>query len=244
MTLEEAQRSRLARLLELAAPRDGHDVLEIGSGWGGFAIAAARAVACRVTGLTLSTEQLRLAGERAAAAGVGDRVAFELCDYRRARGAYDRIVSIEMLEAVGHENLGAYFAACDRLLKPGGRVLLQVITIPDQRYECYRRNPDWIQKHIFPGGHLPSLGVLCRAMAACSTLGVERVENIGPHYAPTLRAWRERFEARRDELERLGYDPRFQRKWRYYLHYCEAAFAERLLNDLLIVLARPGEEPA
>jgi cyclopropane-fatty-acyl-phospholipid synthase len=143
---------------------------------------------------------------------------------------------------VGHAYYGTFFAACDRLLSPGGRVVLQVITIPDQRYAGYRRNPDWIQKHIFPGGMLPSLTALARAMTRASTLTVEHLDNIGVHYAETLRRWRAACEAKTDDLAAMGYDAVFQRKWIYYLCYCEAGFQTRFTNDLHLVLARPGDD--
>ncbi len=237
----DAQRNKLRALIRKADIGATDHVLEIGSGWGGFAIEAAKSTGCRVTSITLSEEQLKLARERAKEAGVADRVSFELCDYRQANGLYDKIVSIEMLEAVGHEHFGTFFKACDRLLKPGGLVVLQVITIPDQRYDAYRLSSDWIQKHIFPGGVLPSLTALCRAMTVHSRLIVENLENIGPHYAQTLREWRERFVANLAEVEKLGFDREFQRKWIYYFCYCEAGFATRQINDLHLVLKRPGE---
>jgi cyclopropane-fatty-acyl-phospholipid synthase len=157
-------------------------------------------------------------------------------------GSFDRIVSIEMLEAVGHAYYGIFFSTCDRLLKPGGRVVLQVITIPDQRYNAYRRNPDWIQKHIFPGGMLPSLTELAKAMTTHSSFFVDHLDNIGIHYAETLRHWRRAFADSRDQLIKLGYDGDFQRKWIYYLCYCEAGFQSRFINDLHLMLRRPAEE--
>ncbi len=243
-TLEEAQRHKLHALIDKAGIGPDDHVLEIGCGWGGFAVAAVERTGCRVTGLTLSQAQYDYARERVRRAGLEERIAIELRDYRDVRGQFDRIVSIEMLEAVGHKYLGAYFAACDRLLKPGGRAVIQVITVPDQRYDAYRRNPDWIQQHIFPGGICPSLTALCRAMARDSTLVVQDVENIGIHYARTLTEWRARFLARWDEIAPLGFDERFRRKWLYYLAYCEAGFATRTLGDLILVLARAGEAPA
>jgi len=239
--LEQAQRRKLESILGKARLGPADHVLEIGCGWGSFALEAARTTGCRVTGLSLSREQVALARERVAAAGLADRVAIELLDYRDVRGQFSRIVSIEMLEAVGHDFYGTFFAACDRLLAPGGWAVIQTITIPDQRYEAYRRRPDWIQQHIFPGGHLPSLTGLCRAMTRHSRFVVEDLENIGPHYAPTLAEWRRRFERQREALLTLGFDEVFQRKWRYYFSYCEAGFAARLLNGLQLVLRRPGE---
>lgn len=239
-SLLAAQQNKLQKMIEKAGIRSSHHVLEIGCGWGGFAIKAARETGCRVTGITLSQEQLREASARVKSLGMEDRIEFLLCDYRQMKGAFDRIISIEMLEAVGHEYLGSFFEACDRLLKPDGVAVIQTITIPDQRYESYRRGCDWIQKHIFPGGHLPSLEVLCRTMTRSSQFFIEDLENIGPHYAQTLREWRERFLAAAPRLEELGFDETFRRKWEYYLSYCEAGFAGRYLNNIQIVLTRAG----
>lgn len=238
-TLEDAQLRKLRRLIDRARIEPRHHVLEIGSGWGAFAIEAVRRTGCRVTSVTVSERQLEFARERAAEAGLADRIDFQLCDYRRVQGRFDRIVSIEMIEAVGHDYLGGYFANCERLLSPDGLLVLQAITIPDQRYEGYRKSVDWIQKHIFPGGHLPSLGALVDAMTRSSRFHVESVENIGVHYARTLREWRLKFLQQRDAVRALGFDEMFLRKWEYYLAYCEAAFATRTLDDLHLVLTRP-----
>ena len=239
-TLHEAQLHKLRMLINKARIRAQDHVLEIGSGWGGFAIEAARSTGCRVTTITLSTKQRELAMQRVREAGLEGQVSVELCDYRRVQGQYDRIVSIEMLEAVGHEYFGTFFRRCDELLKPEGLVVLQVICIPDQRYDTYRRASDWTQKYIFPGGILPSLTVLSRAMTRHSRLIVEHLENIGPHYARTLKAWRERFLTARNQVRALGFDEVFLRKWEYYLAYCEAGFAARVINDLQLVLTRPN----
>lgn len=237
-SLLDAQLVKMRKLIDAARIKPEHHLLEIGSGWGGFAIEAARRTGCRVTSVTVSQRQLEEAQARAQTAGLSDRIEFKLCDYRHIEGKYDRIVSIEMLEAVGREYLGTYFSALDRALKPDGLAAIQVITIPDQRYMGYSRSTDWIQKHIFPGGHLPSLGAMLRAMTDHSTLHVESVVNIGPHYAPTLRRWLEAFDSKVDEIRALGYDEMFIRKWRYYLCYCEAAFAMRALDNLHLVLTR------
>ncbi|MCF7838373.1 MAG: DUF1365 family protein [Candidatus Marinimicrobia bacterium] len=237
--LATAQRRKMSVLIRRARLTAQDHVLEIGCGWGGFALEAVRQTGCRVTGLTVSPAQYDLARARVAAAGLTDRIDIQLRDYRDCQGQFDKIISIEMLEAVGHRYLGRFFAACDRLLKPDGLVVLQVITIPDQRYNAYRRRGDWIQKQIFPGGHLPSLTAMCRAMTRHSNLIVEELENIGPHYARTLCAWRTRFDAAHDRLDALGYDERFRRAWRYYFAYCEAGFAARYLNNLHLVLTRP-----
>lgn len=235
-SLEEAQRNKLHALIEKAGIAADHHVLEIGSGWGAFAIEAVRRTGCRVTTLTISQQQHDLAVERIREAGLADRIEVRLCDYRDVQGQFDRVVSIEMLEAVGHEYLGEYFAILDRVLKPGGRVALQVITMPDQRYEAYRQGVDWIQKHIFPGGHLPSLGAIQAAVAARSRLAVSGLENIGTHYVRTLQEWRRRFTAARAHVQQLGFDETFARKWHYYLCYCEAAFATRAIDTVHIVL--------
>ncbi|MDD4101069.1 MAG: cyclopropane-fatty-acyl-phospholipid synthase [Kiritimatiellae bacterium] len=237
--LASAQKRKLSRIIQLAALRPEHHILEIGCGWGGFAIEAAKQSGCQVTAITISAEQYALAAQRVIAEKLEEKVRVVMCDYRDMTGSFDRIVSIEMLEAVGHAYYGTFFAACDRLLNKGGRVVLQTISIPDQRYNAYRLNPDWIQQHIFPGGMLPSLTELCKAMTRHSLFTVEYIENIGLHYAETLRRWRAAFEQNRQELLKLSYDANFQRKWLYYLCYCEAGFQRRFINDIQIVLTRP-----
>ncbi len=238
-SLEQAQHAKYARLAQRAQiERDSH-VLEIGCGWGGFAVHAAQRYGCRVTGITLSAEQARHARERVAAEGLDDHVDIQIVDYRAVEGRFDRVVSIEMLEAVGHRYLGAYFAAIERVLADDGLVALQVITIPEQRYDRYRRRPDFIQRHIFPGGHLPSLEAMTAAMGRASRLTVEAVDNIGMHYAETLRRWRARFLERAEEVAALGFDARFRRMWEFYLAYCEGAFRSRYISDLQLLLTRP-----
>jgi cyclopropane-fatty-acyl-phospholipid synthase len=238
-SLEDAQLTKYRRLAEKARIDGGCHVLEIGCGWGGFAIFAASTYGCRVTGITLSEEQATLARARVQEAGVAELVDIRIVDYREVEGSFDRIVSIEMLEAVGHRYLGTYFATIDRLLAPDGLAAIQVITIPEQRYDSYRRRPDFIQRYIFPGGHLPSLEAMAGTMGRTSELYVDDVENIGMHYAETLRRWRERFLRRSDEVRALGFDDRFVRMWEFYLAYCEAAFLARYINDLQLVLTRP-----
>jgi cyclopropane-fatty-acyl-phospholipid synthase len=237
-SLEEAQEVKIdgiCRRLELAP---GVDVLEIGSGWGGFAIHAAEHYGAHVTSITLSQRQLDLARERAAAAGVGERIEFRLCDYRDVQGLFDRIVSIEMFEAVGFEYYKAFFAACDRVLRPGGRMLLQTITVPDERFDTYRRGYDFIRKYIFPGGLLASVGAINRTVQENTRLHIEWIQNIGPHYAPTLRSWRDRFMHHLPEVRRLGYGDRFIRMWEFYLACCEAQFAAQTLGDVQMVLEK------
>ncbi|MDX9755210.1 MAG: cyclopropane-fatty-acyl-phospholipid synthase family protein, partial [bacterium] len=238
----DAQKNKLRTVILKARNQASDHVLEIGSGWGGFAMEAVRQTGCRVTTLTLSTEQKALAEQRIAEAGLADRIEVKLCDYRHMQGQFDKIISIEMIEAVGHEFLGAYFQQLDRLLKPDGLVVIQAITIPDQRYDLYRKEGDWLQKYIFPGAVVPSLQALVNAMTRHSSLMVESLENIGPHYAPTLAAWRERLHTHKDAILALGFDTRFFRMWNYYFSYCEAGFATRTLNDLHLVLTRPNNK--
>jgi len=247
-SLEDAQRAKLRSMAEKARLRPGLRVLEVGCGWGAFAVMAAREYGCHVTAVTLSDAQYDHVVDLIARQGLEDQVDVRLVDYRDLDGTFDRIVSIEMLEAVGHRYLGTYFRALDRLLAPDGLAVVQVITLPDQRERAYRRRPDFIQRAIFPGGHLPSLTSMARAMTRRSQLFVEDLENLGPHYAETLRLWRERFLARVEEVRRLGFDDAFVRLWEFYLAYCEGAFLARYLNDLQLVLTRTtndtlGTEP-
>jgi cyclopropane-fatty-acyl-phospholipid synthase len=242
-SLLHAQRLKYRMIAEKAGLTEGDRVLEIGCGWGGFAEYAAGELGCRVTGITLSAEQARYARDRMRRLGLEDRVEILETDYRDVRGSFDAIVSIEMLEAVGHRYLDSYFTACDRLLRPHGRVVIQVITIPDQLYHRYRRGTDWIRKYIFPGGHLPSLGAIQNAIARNTSFVVDHLENIGAHYATTLRRWRARFWRRIEQVRALDFDDRFARMWSFYLATCEAAFADRKLGTLQLVLSRSGERP-
>ena len=241
VSLAHAQRTKNLRMARLAGLVPGSHVLEIGCGWGSFAEIAATELGCRVTGITLSEEQARFARERMRRAGVDDVVEIRVIDYRDLSGTFDAIVSIEMLEAVGHRHLGDYFAACNRHLAAGGRAAIQTITIPDQIYDRYRRGTDWIRKHIFPGGHLPSLGAIQSAVARTTPFVISRAEDIGPHYATTLRRWRLRFEQQVDAVRALGFDGRFTRMWGFYLASCEAAFAHRRIGNLQLVLQRTGD---
>jgi cyclopropane-fatty-acyl-phospholipid synthase len=241
-TLEQAQRLKyrlLARHLDI---RPGHRVLEIGCGWGGFAEFAAGELGARITAITVSRRQCEYARRRLARAGLDDHAAIELCDYRDVSGRFDRIVSIEMLEAVGRDYWDAFFAACDRVLAPGGRLGVQVITMPDHRFDAYARRADWIQKHIFPGGMLPSFLELCRSAARTTSLGVRHVQDIALDYARTLSQWRLSFLGALPEVARLGFDARFVRTWEYYLASCEALFATRSLGTLQVVWDRSGED--
>jgi cyclopropane-fatty-acyl-phospholipid synthase len=241
-SLNEAQLTKIQAIIDRAEIRSSDHVLEIGSGWGGFAIEAARRTGCRITTITLSTEQKRLAEERIQAAGLSNKIDVQLIDYRHISGSFDKIVSIEMIEAVGKEFLGDYFAAISKLLKPGGRAVIQAITIPDQRYETYCRGVDWIQKHIFPGSHIPSLGSLVQAISSRTSLLVQEVASIGLHYARTLKEWRIAFNKASQTLSDHRFNEEFQRAWNYYFAYCEAGFATSALNDIHLVLSKPKSD--
>ncbi|MDX6541035.1 MAG: cyclopropane-fatty-acyl-phospholipid synthase [Gaiellales bacterium] len=238
-TLAEAQQAKYRALADATRIGPADHVLEIGTGWGGLALHLARERGCRVTTATISREQHALATARVAAAGLAGRIDVVYSDYRQLEGSYSRILSVEMIEAIGHRQLGTYFATIDRLLAPDGLAGIQAILVPDQRYKLYRSQRDWIRKHIFPGGMLPSLEAVTTAARRSSGLMVHEVREIGPHYARTLRDWRERFLLRRPEVEALGLDLHFQRTWEYYLAFCEAAFATHALRDAQLVLTRP-----
>ena len=238
--LAAAQRAKLVGIAQKARLRPGDRLLEIGCGWGAFSLLAAREYGCSVTAITLSEAQFTYVRDLVEREGMADRIDVRLTDYRDLDGTFDRIVSIEMLEAVGHRYLGTYFRQVDRLLAPDGVAVVQVITLPDQRERAYRARPDFIQRAIFPGGHLPSLTSMSRAMTRHSRLMVEHLENIGTHYAETLRHWRERFRAEERRVRELGFDDTFVRLWEFYLGYCEGAFLSRYLNDLQLVLTRTG----
>jgi cyclopropane-fatty-acyl-phospholipid synthase len=236
-SLADAQRNKYAVIAERAGLRGGEHVLEIGTGWGGFALYAAGELGCRVTTITISPAQHRLATERVTAAGLTDQVRVELQDYRQVEGVYDAIVSIEMFEAVGAEYFATFFEACDRALRPGGRMSLQTIAFPDVAYEGQRRGANWIQTYIFPGGLLPSLAEIERALHRTHLL-IRRVEDIAPHYVRTLQAWRANFFARLDDVRAMGFDERFIRMWDYYLSISQAGFDIGLTQDLQIVFEK------
>ncbi len=239
-SLADAQRHKYRVMAEKARLAPGEHVLEIGCGWGGFALTAARQYGCRVTGITLSERQLEYARARVAAAGLEERIELRLEDYRDVTGVFDKVVSIEMFEALGREHWPAFFRKCDEVLRPDGLVALQTISIPDHRFEEYARHCDWLQKYIFPGSLLASVHHATGAMIAASRLGVHHLEDVGVHYAETLRRWRHAFLSRLDAVRALGFDERFIRMWDYYLATCEAAFATRTLGNLQLVLTRPN----
>jgi cyclopropane-fatty-acyl-phospholipid synthase len=222
-TLEEAQIAKYERILQRLQVGPDHHLLEIGSGWGGFATYAAMTRGCCVTGLTLSREQLAAGRERAALAGLADQVRFQLCDYRDHHGEYDRVVSIEMLEAVGERYWPDYFRLLRERLRPGGGAMLQTITIDDAHFQRYRGGSDFIQQYIFPGGMLPPPAILTRLIREAGLRDTDRFA-FGADYARTLQLWRERFDLRLADVGALGLDEPFQRLWRFYLAYCEAGF--------------------
>jgi cyclopropane-fatty-acyl-phospholipid synthase len=227
----------VCRKLELR-PED--HVVEIGTGWGGFAIHAALNYGCRVTTTTISKEQYDLALERIQAAGLEDRITLLLEDYRDLRGRYDKLVSIEMIEAIGDTQFDTYFGQCGSLLKPGGRMLIQAITITDQQYDEYRKNIDFIRRYIFPGGCLPALSVMVDAIARKTDMLVTDVQDIGLDYARTLNIWRRNFFDRIEEVQALGYPDEFIRMWEFYLTYCEGGFIERSISDVQLVAEKPA----
>lgn len=241
--LEAAQFRKLERICRKLGLKPSDHLVEIGTGWGGMALHAARHHGCRVTTTTISREQHALAVERVAAAGLSDRVTVLLEDYRDLKGRYDKLVSIEMIEAIGHQFLDTYFGKVSALLAPQGLALIQAITIEDHRYERALRNVDFIQRYIFPGSFIPSVAAMTGAMARSTDLKLFHLEDIGPSYAVTLRQWRERFDAKLDQVRALGYPERFVRMWHFYLAYCEGGFIERSIGDVQLLLAKPGARP-
>jgi cyclopropane-fatty-acyl-phospholipid synthase len=229
-TLAQAQIHKLDRVIAQLRPGPDDHVLEIGSGWGACAIRMARETGCRVTSITLSHQQAEEARRRVAAAGLSDRVEIRLQDYRDVEGTFDHVVSLEMIEAVGHDFLPGYFRMLDQRLREGGLVLLQAITIPDDRYESYHRSVDFIRKHIFPGGHLPCPRLLEELRERETRLRLVDTFEFARDYAETLRRWRYQFFARLDQVRALGFDDAFIRKWQFYLSYCEAGFDTGLIH--------------
>lgn len=227
---------RVCRTLQLGP--DDH-VVEIGTGWGGFAIHAAGQYGCRVTTTTISAEQYAFAKQRVAEAGLEDRVTLLKSDYRDLTGQFDKLVSLEMIEAVGREYLPGYFNTCSRLLKPGGAMVIQAITMADQGFEAYSRGVDFIQKYIFPGGFLPSITEMQKCVRDQTDLRMVQLDDFGMHYAKTLQHWNERFHAKLGEVREQGFSERFIRMWRYYLTYCEAAFLERSTGLVQAMWVKP-----
>jgi cyclopropane-fatty-acyl-phospholipid synthase len=239
-TLEKAQEQKLDQIARKLDLNEDDHLLEIGSGWGGFAVWAATRHGCRVTTTTISEAQYRYARDWVHRAGLDSRVHVVRKDYRTLTGQFDKIVSIEMFEAVGLNHYDDYFGAVDRLLAPDGVMLLQTITVNDQWFPRYHRSADWIERYIFPGGELASVTEILKSLARTTRMQMYHAENIGEHYARTLHAWRDRFRARLDEVRALGFDDRFIRMWDLYLAYCEAAFLERHAGDFQLLLVKNG----
>jgi cyclopropane-fatty-acyl-phospholipid synthase len=239
MTLADASRAKLERICDKLDLGPSDHVLEIGTGWGGFAIHAASTRGCRVTTTTLSREQRELALERVREAGLEDRVTILLDDYRELTGTYDKLASIEMIEAVGFKDFGTFFERCAGLLRGDGVMALQAITIDDRLYDVEKTQRSFMNSLIFPNGCLPSVEVIARNVARRSDLRMVDLEDITPHYAETLRRWRANVDAEADRLRTMGYDERFLRLWRLYLSFCEAGFTERRIGNVQIVLAKP-----
>lgn len=240
LSLQEAQIAKYERLCRQLHLKPTDHVLEIGSGWGGNAIYMAKTYGCKVTSLTISEEQHKMAVERVEAEGLSHRVNILIKDYRLMEGEFDKIVSVEMLEAVGHNYMEVYFKKVNELLKKNGILALQVITSPDSRYDSLRKGVDWIQKHIFPGSLLPSVAAINGAINRTGNLTMIDLKDIGMDYAKTLKLWFDAFNADLAKVKSLGFDDTFIRKWNYYLCYCEAAFAMRNINTMQLVYVRPN----
>ena len=238
-TLEAASVAKLERACRWLDLGPGDSVMEIGTGWGGFAVHAAKNYGCHVTTTTISRQQYEFARDRVEREGLADRVTLLTTDYRDLEGQFDKLVSIEMFEAVGHENHGTFFRKCRELLKPDGAMFLQAITIGEQRYEQAKKSVDFIQRYIFPGGSLASLSAISGIVARETDMRISHLTDIGAHYALTLNHWRRRFFASLEQVRALGYSEEFVRLWQYYLSYCEGAFIERAIGDVQLLIEMP-----
>jgi len=243
-TLEEAAAAKYDRICRKLRLGPNDLVLEIGTGWGGFAVHAVKRYGCRVTTTTISRQQHDWAREVFDQEGIADRVELLFEDYRNLRGKYDKLVSIEMIEAVGHHFLDTYLRACADRLKDDGMMALQAIVIEDQAYEAQIKSVDFIRRYIFPGGFIPSIDAIIRSLTKATDMRLYHLEDITTHYVRTLKTWRERFFENVDAVRQLGYPETFIRMWGYYLCYCEGAFRERYIGDVQMVLAKPGSRPA
>ncbi|MFK4751559.1 class I SAM-dependent methyltransferase [Oceanobacter antarcticus] len=241
-SLEQASRFKLERICQKLQLSAEDHLVEIGTGWGSMAIYAAQHYGCRVTTTTISDAQYRKAEQRIREAGLQDRITLLQQDYRQLNGQFDKLVSVEMIEAVGHQYLDTYFNTLNRLLKPDGIALIQAITIDDWRYQQAKSNVDFIKRYIFPGGFLPSVTAMQQAMSRTSNLKTIHLEDIGSHYAETLRRWRRTFLDQREHLHQLGYDDTFCRLWDFYFAYCEGGFDERVISTVHMVFAKPGNQ--
>ena len=238
-TLNQAAEAKLKRICDKLQLSSADHVIEIGTGWGGFAIYAASNYGCKVTTTTISQQQHAMAEKRIAAAGLEDKITLLMQDYRDLEGCYDKLVSIEMIEAVGHQFLDTYFAKCSSLLKPNGIMLIQAITIADQNYDRAIKSVDFIQRFIFPGGFIPSVSAIANSIKKATDLRLFHLEDIGPHYATTLEHWRQRFFDNIEQVKAMGYSEQFVRMWEFYLCYSEGGFIERVLGDAQLVFIKP-----
>jgi len=239
ISLEAASNKKLQVICDKLDLKPTDHVVEIGTGWGGFAIYAASHYGCKVTSTTISQQQFDLANQRVIAANLQDKITLLFNDYRDLKGQFNKLVSIEMIEAVGHQFYDAYFAKCASLLMPDGMALIQAITIADQRFDAAKNSVDFIQRYIFPGSNIPSVTAMLSSITKVSDMRVYDCEDIGPHYATTLRKWRENFLSQLPTVRRLGYSEEFIKMWEFYLCYCEGGFAERVLGDVHLLLVKP-----
>jgi cyclopropane-fatty-acyl-phospholipid synthase len=238
-SLEQASLAKLQRICDKLQLNESDHVIEIGTGWGGFALYAAQNYGCKVTTTTISQQQHDWAQQRIIEAGLEDKITLLMEDYRDLQGTYDKLVSIEMIEAVGHQYLDTYFAKCSSLLKPEGIMLIQSITIADQQYDQAIKSVDFIQRFIFPGGFIPSVSAITSSVKSSTDMRLFHLEDIGPHYATTLRDWRQRFFDNIEPIKTLGYSQQFIAMWDFYLCYCEAGFLERVLGNAHLVFIKP-----
>ena len=238
ISLEEAQVNKLTRICEQLELKETDHLLEVGSGWGGLAIFAAKNYGCRVTTTTISDEQFAYAKNRIDSEGLSEQINLLSKDYRSLEGTFEKVVSVEMIEAVGRKYLSGYFTKLNDLLKPSGLLMLQAITIADQRYKSYRNSEDFIQKHIFPGGFLPSLFLISKIITNSTELILRDVKDIGLDYAKTLSHWHENLIDKKQFLKQIGYDDRFYNLWSYYLGYCEGGFLERRISASQILMSK------
>ena len=238
-TMKDASLAKLDRICKKLDLKPSDRVIEIGTGWGGFAIHAAKHYGCHVTTTTISRQQYEYAKQRVQEQGLQHQITLLLKDYRDLEGRYDKLVSIEMIEAVGHQYMDDYFQKCSSLLRPNGMMLIQAITIADQRYESAKRSVDFIQKYIFPGGFLPSVTAMSASVTQKTDMRLFHLEDIGPHYATTLLRWREQFFSNLEAIRALGYSDIFIRMWEFYLCYCEAGFEERVIGNVHALFVKP-----
>ncbi len=240
--LQAASLVKMDRICKKLNLQPGHEVLEIGTGWGAMAIHMASRYGCQVTTTTISEEQFRYANQQVEAAGLQDQIKVIKDDYRELEGSFDKVVSVEMVEAVGYKYMNGFFKACCDRLKPDGEMLLQAITIGEQNWKQYIRSVDFIRTHVFPGGCLPSVGSLQRAAGQATDMRMLHLDDMTPHYALTLNHWKQRFLSKLDHVRDQGYDDRLIRLWNFYLSYCEAAFEERRVNCVQVVFGRPSSQ--